>query len=162
MPRKATIFSYCQPQYSLLMYMLKSQYSHSSADVYAKNIDANTSKKLYELYRCDDPYEFCIKARLMNLDFGIAEFMAICKIYCYHYAFWPHTRSRFKAFKQILRWKKPNPFSKIKIMKELKDVIDKQINHMSFAIKYDSLLNIPGHHDEVKAWKMIKNIIEKI
>ena len=129
----------------------------------SKTIEDNcgcTSIDLDKVYHSETMHEMEIAADLQGVDLCnpyVLFFLA--RETTYHHAFWPHTRKRFTAFKNILRHNK--------LVKEsLKDMefytlITTEFNDM-LEYKNDLIYDTPGRKQERKNMQQVIDIVEKI
>ena len=121
--------------------------------------DVNVYAALDDIYHSESWQEMKLKAGANGIDLGPAEHAWLCNAIAYHYGFWPHTKPRFKAYCQLVA--KDDETAKVVCMNNFMDMLRMQAAYLEATLKIDSLYDVPGLRDEIKAWKKLYNIVHK-
>ena len=128
--------------------IFKMDYDISKYDY--KDIDA--------IYHSNSMDEMKVKADLYAIDLNDVDvLLALCDTTTYHHAFWPHTKKRFTAFKNLLRYEKSieEASRSIKFSFEVKRALDAYLHEQK------DLYLTPGRRQEIKNLKQVLEIVAK-
>ena len=118
-----------------------------------------TGVDLNKVYHSESMQEMEVNADLLGVDLcNPYVLLFLAKETAYYNAFWPHTKKRFTAFKNILRRNKL-------VRKSLEDMkfyvlISSKLNEM-MKYKNHPLYSTPGIKQELKNVKQVVEIVEK-
>lgn len=116
-------------------------------------------RDLDKVYHSESMHEMEVNADLLGVDLcNPYVLLFLAKETAYHHAFWPHTKNRFIAFKNILRRNRLVRNS-LKDMKFYALIFGKLDEMMKY--KDHSLYSTPGKMQELKNVKQVVEIVEK-
>jgi len=130
--------------------------------MHSKSIESLCNCTYHDLdavYHSETKFEMEVNADLHGVDLcNPYVLMFLAKQTTYHHAFWPHTKKRFTAFKNILR-------RNILVRKSLEDMkfyvlISGKLDEM-VKCKDNPLYGTPGRRQELKNIKQVVEIVEK-
>lgn len=133
-------------------------------EIFRLNYDSDCSQDdcvyavLNDIYHSESWQEMQLKSGANGLVIGPAEHAWLCNAVAYHYA-WPYARPRFKAYCQLIA--KDAETAKVVCKNEFMDMLRMQAAYLEALPKIDPIYDIPGHIDEIKAWKKLYNIVYK-
>ena len=111
------------------------------------------------VYHSETMCEMEVKADLYRVDLcNPYVLMFLAKHTAYHHAYWPHTKKRFTAFKNILRYDKlvKKSFGDMKFYALITGMLDEMLK-----TKDNPLYNTPGARQHLKNVKQVVEIVEK-
>ena len=119
----------------------------------------NKSAAFDKIYHSESMHEMLCKADLYGIDIADFELLSyLARTTSYHHAFWPHTKKRFYAFKNLLKH-----LCK-KLVKEKPETIDKL--HSAILKCLNSILSnswqasTPGGQQEIKNLEQLIGILQ--
>jgi len=118
-----------------------------------------TYNDLDAVYHSETMHEMEVKADLYGVDLcNPYVLMFLAKQTAYHHAFWPHTKKRFTAFKNILRCNKSvkRSFGDMKFYALVAGMLDEMLK-----TKDNPLYRTPGAIQHLKNVKQVVEIVEK-
>ena len=130
--------------------------------IHSKSIESLcgcTYNDLDAVYHSETMHEMEVKADLHGVDLcNPYVLMFLAKQTAYHHAYWPHTKKRFTAFKNILRCNKSvkKSFSDMKFYALIAGMLDEMLK-----TKDDPLYGTPGARQHLKNVKQVVEIVEK-
>ena len=133
--------------------MLKYQVSESKRKAIWPNIDC--------IYYSATWQDMWMKIELSGFKVDLDAFMILCSVLCYNYGFWPHTKLRFHAFKKLLKLKRENPLTLVKMQKKTLEAVKNEVKHYENVL-LNPIYRTPGRLAELRAWKSIQHILEKL
>ena len=137
----------------------------SPVEIFRLNYEGDSSQKdridavLNDLYHSESWQEISLKSVANGIVLGPAEHACLCNIVAYNYGFWPHSRSRFKAYCQLIA--NDDETSRVVCMNDFMDMLRMQAAYLEATMKIDSFYDVSGFRDEIKAWKKLYNIVRK-
>lgn len=157
---------YTTPSFTLLQMQKKlAAIGKSPVEIFKLNYGGDSIQKdcidavLNDIYHSESWQEITLKSIANGIVLGPAEHACLCNTVAYNYGFWPHTRSRFKAYCQLIA--NDDETSKVVCMNDFMDMLRMQAAYLEATLKIDSLYDVPGLRDEIKAWKKLYNIVRK-